>query len=195
MAVPTDFVATCQRVLSMLYASAQLDMMRGVSTPAIFALAVVSPELVTIDAHALNRSSYTGNSEDVAALTPDGLPPAVANDIFLEMAGCLAEDEMAVRITHDVWLPLANITPEGVAFFKSLRREQQLGLPGAIPLWVCEFLSPGGRFYGRSSHHVGGGGQIEPADLYTAVVVRTVDGIEVSQPPTPEEPVDMPLSA
>lgn len=172
---PQAFVQGCQQVLGMLYVSAQQDLQLTGTTPAMFIVARWSQDVVVLDSQTLSRSAASGVRGDDAVLTPQGLDLQRANEVFVDLAGCLCDGELAVRITHDVWLPLEGLTSDGESYVRRMTRQEQLRVPGATPLWVVEFLSPGPRWYARSTHQVLQG-QIAPAPLFTAAVAAVVVG-------------------
>lgn len=177
---PIEFVQTCHRLVGMLLTFAQQDLVADGRTQSMYALARCRGRFLDIDAQPMTRSVFTGNAEDTAILTPDGLGMDEANQIFMDLAGSCVTDPtvqdsrappnvIGIRVTNDVWMPTEGVTPEGVKFLRAMPREQQLLLSGAVPLWVAEFLSPGPLWYGRSSHPVQGR-WIQPAPLITAAV-------------------------
>lgn len=175
-----DFVEACHRLVGMLMTFAQQDMMAHGHTPGMFALARFRGRFIDIDAQPMLRAVVTGKAEDTAVLTPEGLGLDEANQIFMDLAGSCGIAQVvdgaqapsaaiSIRVTNDVWMPTEGVTPEGVQFLRQMPREHQLLVSGALPLWVAEFLSPGARWYGRSSHPVQGR-SIQPTVLITAAV-------------------------
>lgn len=176
--VSKAFVARCQNSLSILMAWAQMDMQDKGRTDGFFAVVTVGADgavLMDSQAATLQALAWSGCSmsgmDPAKPLLPDQLESNESNQVMIDLASRMGVDDNAfvIRVSNDVDSVFQGLTPEGAEYLKALKPEIRLGLRGVEKIWTVEFLSPGNRWYCKSSHPVHGS-FIYPSDFITAVV-------------------------
>lgn len=176
--VSRAFVARCQKSLSILMAWAQMDIYDKGRTDGFFAVVTVGSDgAVLLDSQAatLQALGWSGCSilgmDQTKPLLPDQMDSDESNQVMIDLASQMDVDANAfvIRVTNDVNSVFEGLTPEGAQYLKNLKPEARLGLPGVEKIWTVEFLSPGNRWYCKSSHPVHGS-FIYPSDFITAMV-------------------------